>query len=589
MLEKRDRLADEARREEEYQAERLADEAARRQRERDRLANEARREEEDRTERLADEAREREDFSRRRDIIKAKLEVLNSLDNNSSRKSDSVEPSVTEVSAEDKTATFVQNTDFNRPPAGSEPQLEQITNDLLNMPLYTHDLPRDSTSKLPVKSSTQVVIPPNIPQQPEFNSDRYFINEHTRNTMPSYTGEWGKTVNKTTESVPISQWGRTTHTRSGAPGISEQYWQVRQFAEAANDPRLYESNSPGFRSNVRGTNLVPTVSPDLPIRTASTAEEPPIRSLTAEDPPTRSSLRASAGVGGAQRVLRIKSTMPQTKFDDLRVRFTPTSPVRHANRSAQTTSSPIHDNSQTPNREPYPKESSPNFPHPKENLDLRIREVEIGTTSSGPDTERILETMCTQMAQTRIPVSEPDKLDGKDPLSFPLWRIAFDSLVSIRAMTATDKLNLLNKYLAGEAKSAIRGYLMLSPDRAFTKSYGLLMRRYGDKSQLANDFLTQLRNWPKINGTDNVGLRRYVDFLHQCKTTMDDNRAMRVLDDESENMSMLKKLPMWLARKWSRNVATYREEHGEYPAFSYYVEFVTREDRIAHDLVSKIL
>ena len=130
---------------------------------------------------------------------------------------------------------------------------------------------------------------------------------------------------------------------------------------------------------------------------------------------------------------------------------------------------------------------------------------------------------------------------------------------------------------------------MLSPDRAFTESYGLLMRRYGDKSQLANDFLTQLRNWPKINGTDNVGLRRYVDFLHQCRTTMDDNRAMRVLDDESENMSMLKKLPMWLARKWSRKVATYREEYGEYPAFSHYVEFVTREDRIAHDPVSKIL
>ena len=130
---------------------------------------------------------------------------------------------------------------------------------------------------------------------------------------------------------------------------------------------------------------------------------------------------------------------------------------------------------------------------------------------------------------------------------------------------------------------------MLSPDRAFSESYSLLMRRYGDESKLANDFLTELRNWPKINGTDNVGLRRYVDFLHQCKTTMEDNRAMRVLDDESENMSMLKKLPMWLARKWSRKVATYREEYRQYPAFSHYVEFVAREDRIAHDPVSKIL
>ena len=218
-------------------------------------------------------------------------------------------------------------------------------------------------------------------------------------------------------------------------------------------------------------------------------------------------------------------------------------------------------------RRPHLTETIPKFQLPRDNLDSRIHETENNTTSSGPETERITRNDVYTNGANQNSDSEPDKFDGKDPLSFPIWRIAFDSLISNRAMTSTDRLNLLNKYLDGEAKSAIRGYLMLSPDRAFTESYNLLMRRYGDESQLANDFLTQLRNWPKINGTDNVGLRRYVDFLHQCKTTMDDNRAMRVLDDESENMSMLRKLPMWLARKWSRKVATYREEHREYPRF----------------------
>ena len=290
--------------------------------------------------------------------------------------------------------------------------------------------------------------------------------------------------------------------------------------------------------------------------------------------------------------------MPQTtSLDNLRVRFTPTSTERLPNDVVPTNSTPIQRTAPAlydsygaaSSRGPRLTETIPKFQLPRESPHSRTHEAGNNTINSGPDTERILETMCTQMALTRIPVSEPDKFDGRDPLSFPVWRIAFDSLIGNRAMTNTDKLNLLNKYLDGEAKSAIRGYLMLSPDRAFADSYGLLMRRYGDKSQLANDFLTQLRNWPKINGTDNVGLRRYVDFLYQCETTMEDNRAMRVLDDESENMSMLKKLPVWLARKWSRKVATYREEHGEYPAFSYYVEFIAREDRIAHDPVSKIL
>ena len=48
--------------------------------------------------------------------MKAQLELLESTDNYSSHRSGTIEPSVTEVSAEDKTATFVQSTDFDRQP-----------------------------------------------------------------------------------------------------------------------------------------------------------------------------------------------------------------------------------------------------------------------------------------------------------------------------------------------------------------------------------------------------------------------------------------------------------------------------------------
>ena len=153
---------------------------------------------------------------------------------------------MTEVSAEDKTATFVQNTNFNEPLVGSEPpQLEQITNDLLNMPLYTDDFPRASTSKLPGESSTQVVTSPNIPQQPESNSDKYFTNEHTRDIRPSYPE--GYMVRKTSKSAPVSQWGGTTHTstRSGASGISRTILANRAIRRGRERSGIIRKESPG--------------------------------------------------------------------------------------------------------------------------------------------------------------------------------------------------------------------------------------------------------------------------------------------------------------------------------------------------------
>ena len=197
--------------------------------------------------------------------------------------------------------------------------------------------------------------------------------------------------------------------------------------------------------------------------------------------------------------------------------------------------------------------------------------------------------MCREMALTRIPMAEPDKFDGRDPLSFPLWRVAYEALTANGAMTAAEKLNLLNKYLAGEAKAAVKGFLMLSPEEAYAESYRLLLSRYRDKSRLASDYLSRLRSWPKISGVDNVGLRRYIDFLNQGRTAMVNIKALRVLDDESENFNMIKKLPVWLGRKWTRRVAIYREENEEYPSFPEFVDFLSREDRIAHDPASKAL
>ena len=209
-----------------------------------------------------------------------------------------------------------------------------------------------------------------------------------------------------------------------------------------------------------------------------------------------------------------------------------------------------------------------------------------GNTSSA---DRVIEAVCSQMALSRLPLTQPDVFDGRDSLQFPVWKMTFDSLINHGSMSATDKLNLLNRFVGGEAKIAIQGYLLLPPSEAFKAAYNLLLERYGDSFNIANEFRNRLKLWPKVGGTDTTGLRNLVDFLKQCRTAKQSFPSLKILDDESENTELTRKLPAWLSRQWARKVATHRATIGQYPSFEEFVDFLTVEDNIAHDPLARTL
>ena len=226
----------------------------------------------------------------------------------------------------------------------------------------------------------------------------------------------------------------------------------------------------------------------------------------------------------------------------------------------------------------------------KESSDNRsLNQDHLQSTAVGDisNTDRVIEAMCDQLALTRLPLSEPTVFDGSNPLQFPVWRKSLDSLTSHRALSDTDKLNLLSKYLKGEPLTVIQGYLYLDPSEAFRESYKVLNERYGDNFVVAGTFKERLRAWPQFGATDTVGLRNFLDFLRQCKTAKRRMQTLRCLDDESENIELMKKLPSWLCRQWRRKVSAHREATGEFPSFEEFVDFIAQEDKIAHDPLSR--
>ena len=667
-------------------------------------------------ERLEDEALERaEKVKRQTAIIDAQLEILDSIEEESSRGVDSERlPGVSEVSAEDKVSAYVENSVPAFIPPVSRSQLELVTNNLLNEPFQPSGVKPGLTTINPVSDTLN-------PDYDALNSSqtnlKYPINSRESNTLKEIVsnepGAIASSVglNRERQSDVVNyEWNspddihmgqNLVPARAGYPAIQprlvEPLYQPQDYPVRDIIPpqttRNYKTirdesdsvphrSSPVMREEIKqpkpASNLIYSQSTERLVvndnqtkNTPSTRPKLPAGNLNKAYPPGFSGLRPTADgfpnrthnhstMSGVKprtagrpaihypverpstNMARNRTSFPDNRgimsFDERHmpadlspvrgtlcpppvnrvVEFSQPAPVitgqlqeSFVAKGLQTTE--IRQNNyefltaetehyeggdrnttySAPNYAPLPPPGASRAHNqayiPNSEAVHIPRQYEGARSAELGGVDRVLETMCSQMALTRIPIGVPEVFDGKDPLSFPLWQKAFDALINNRAMSATDKLNLLSRFVGGSAKVAIKGYMMLPPQEAFDAAYKQLASRYGNKNDLANGFRTRLRAWPRISGTDNEGLRNFVDYLRQCVSAKSSLGGLRVLDDESENADLVEKLPVWLGRAWARRVAIHREDNDDFPTFTEFVDFIDREDRIAHDPIAKRL
>ena len=187
--------------------------------------------------------------------------------------------------------------------------------------------------------------------------------------------------------------------------------------------------------------------------------------------------------------------------------------------------------------------------------------------------KRFMHQMCTQMSLSRLPVPEPEVFSG-DPLQYFSWENSFQTLIATRGVPENERIYYLRKYVSGDAKQCIDGFLSLCTPEAYEESLLMLKERYGSDFVMANSFKEKLRNWPRIRHDDFVGLRKFSDYLHQVEVAKHSLYSMRFLDDEQENRNLLLKLPDWCRVRWARKVAEAKADSLNYPCFSKFVKFV---------------
>ncbi|KAJ8351224.1 hypothetical protein SKAU_G00227000 [Synaphobranchus kaupii] len=209
------------------------------------------------------------------------------------------------------------------------------------------------------------------------------------------------------------------------------------------------------------------------------------------------------------------------------------------------------------------------------------------TTSSNESTAELVKVLADAVSTNRIPIPEPSVFSG-DPLKYNDWKLSFETLIGQKNIRDKEKIYYLRRYVNGEALKAIDGYFLLGTDSAYVAAWELLEERYGNPFTIAQSYRDKLHAWPKMGPKDSHELRRFSDFLRSCEAAMNHIKALEILNDCNENRKILSKLPDWLTVSWNRKATEVEEQSNQFPSFSQFVAFLTREAKIACNPITSL-
>lgn len=169
------------------------------------------------------------------------------------------------------------------------------------------------------------------------------------------------------------------------------------------------------------------------------------------------------------------------------------------------------------------------------------------------------------------------KVFNGDPLDWPTWKAAFETVIEKRTVKSNEKILYLLQFLSGPPKKIVEGYQFVHTREAYTEAKRTLERRFGHPAVVAEAFRKRLENWPRISPRDGIALRDFADFLKTCELAMQSIEDLETLNKQHGNKQLLRVLPSWAHPKWGVRVRDHQLKHGDnkFPPFSEFVRFVT--------------
>ena len=105
------------------------------------------------------------------------------------------------------------------------------------------------------------------------------------------------------------------------------------------------------------------------------------------------------------------------------------------------------------------------------------------TTSDSPQAtdeahhQGIAEAIAEGMEAARLPTPQLKVFNG-DPLDWPTWKAAFETVIEKRTVNSNEKILYLLQFLSGPPKKIVEGYQFVQTQDAYREAKGTLERRF---------------------------------------------------------------------------------------------------------------
>ena len=166
-----------------------------------------------------------------------------------------------------------------------------------------------------------------------------------------------------------------------------------------------------------------------------------------------------------------------------------------------------------------------------------------------------------------------------DPLEFATFERGFRYMIEDKTSSERDRLNFLEQFTEGDAKTLVRSCLHMSDDVGYKEAKRMLQRKYGNKHKMAEAYLSKMRQWPDVKG--DKSLQELSLFLLESKNTMSSLGYLPELNSTSNIRMLMMKLPYSLRENWRKKVDYIEEECNEVVTFDNFVFFLEKQAWIA--------
>ena len=187
-----------------------------------------------------------------------------------------------------------------------------------------------------------------------------------------------------------------------------------------------------------------------------------------------------------------------------------------------------------------------------------------------------VEGMNILSSQNALMVTKITPFTG-NPRDYRRFIANFTHNVANKCTDDSIRLNYLIEHCQGDAKSLIEDCVLLE-NGGYKTAKDLLETEYGQKTDIAADYLSFLKSGEEIKGTDVDGLTKLSQEMAKCSVTLKEIKYEHDLHAQTTLNSIVDRLPSYMRSKWVDKANEYRKKD-VIPSFDTLREFISDRAR----------